>query len=738
MRATILARLRELGAADRLELEAKIRSQLSLLERELAEVQQLVPFWNRVAFFIETADVRREKDLVARIAATRAELVRARRDVRRDLDQVGFELPPFAVACDVEDCLDLASREAADRQALPAVLERLAKRLTETWAPGFDPEPVLERLTSATACREAAALVANLPRDPVLGYARAEDQLVPLLAARILAGPYFQEQEKAGELTTRRNRLDAELEAAEACVSVFEKLNPFSFAPSEVRRNEIAKTHELRECRDRGLTLLEDALAAYPPLELTRLAQDAIAVSLVSEPERETTLTAGGRVVETTADGARVLTLAALERLRARFRAAFPETPFPRDLASELGATPEAPRASVDPIVRAYLGELARSPAASVRERALEHVARQANTRRRLDRVKRAIPLAERLAFWQESEAKDERARLEARERWHKDGALHARRELLALARDLAATLPPFRLRDTVVEAVRRLDDVSVNEEDHVLPQVCWIPGLEGALASLEKARKILEDAWSLGGTETEILEEVAQAEPAAVAIAAHDRLVWKPLRRGDLVRLLASRLERTGFHETYRRVRAVESRERSATAEKAEVASRLSIWDHLNVFSKTPDKQRNSELKRSLANLGAELEAAVELLRSHLDHALHVYPPARLYYSLGAVERAVREIHVESRVHWVTVVTRERVLADDDGVESERWVERSHQELRYHCVLVGKEEAVFALGQWAATFVACFGAFPGYHELLETWASTPAPALARTPAPQP
>lgn len=375
MKQAILARLRELGAADRVELEAKVRRQLAELERELAEVQQLVPFWNRVVFFVETADLRREKDLITRVAATRAELERARRDARRDLDQVGFELPPFAVACELEDCLGLAaSGGEADRRALPEALGKLAKRLDATWAPGFDIEAALEKLTSATACQEAAALAAGIQRDPVLGYSVSENQLVPLIAARVLAGAYFAEQERAWELTSRRNRLDQELEAASAGVSLLDKMNPFSFSPSEVKRNELARTlattqEELRACRDLGRKHLEDALAAYPPLGLYQMAQEALAVAEISEPERETTLTAGGRVQDVPADGARVLVLAALARLRDAFRAAFPDTPFPGELD---GVAREAPQ---DPIVRAYLGEISRSGAAAVRERALDHLA---------------------------------------------------------------------------------------------------------------------------------------------------------------------------------------------------------------------------------------------------------------------------------------------------------------------------------------------------------------------------
>src|SRR5579883_2067738 len=95
VRDAILTRLVALGAEARLARAAKLERQLRELERELAEVRQLIPAWSRVFFFVESADERREKELKAQIASARADLDRTRGELRADLEAVATELPPF-------------------------------------------------------------------------------------------------------------------------------------------------------------------------------------------------------------------------------------------------------------------------------------------------------------------------------------------------------------------------------------------------------------------------------------------------------------------------------------------------------------------------------------------------------------------------------------------------------------------------------------------------------------------
>jgi len=764
VRELILSRLRATGAEDRLAREARLRRRLRELERELAEVRQLIPAWSRIFFLFESADERREKELRAQIAATRQELELARSARRKDLDEIANELPPFGVACLLEDALECAAPHSSRESSLVPALEALARRLVATWAPGFDPTSSLQELESASACREAASHRRALPGDERLLHAPADAQaLLPLLAARLLEGRYFEEQERAAELVTKRRLLTDDVEAAALCVSLLEKLNPFRTSPSEKRRNalaeELEKTRvELRLCRAEGRRLLEECVRAYPPLALHRKVLETAAVAALHDVSKELALGAGGSVLTVPVDRSRILVAASLRGLEATFREAFPGVPLPGQLAVELTGKSETVPAPLEPLVEAFVGELEASNAPSLLERSLEHAHANAAARRARERVEERISLASRLAFWSESEAKDERDVLRERETWHGEQAKLARIELIAKARELGGVLAPFRLRDVTLETLHDLERVSTDPGEHPARLLPSVYGIDAVLRSLKACRRVLEESWGLEGTESEILDAVASAEPGDVEIESHARLVWKPLSTARLARLLAHRLEHTGFRETVRKIRDVEDRERSLVAEKDEVGSRLSIWDRINIFSKSPEKERHKELERSLRRLGVELEASVERLRAHLDHALHVYPPAQLYFSLPAVERAIREVHAVLKPIWITVRYREPlpgIMDEDEHFEHrerateqgplvvqverrrqpDRWVYRTRQELRYICVLVGKEEAQHALASWAARVVGSFGELPGYHELLETWAGSN-PSTRSSPSP--
>jgi hypothetical protein len=773
MRERILSLLRARGAEERLARAAGCERELRALERELAEVKQLIPPWSRIFFFIESADERREKELRARIASVRQELESARRAVRSDLESVGEELPPFAIACLVEDALGMG-----EAGSIGSALERTAKALLATWAPGFDAEPVLEKLASASACQVAAGRGASLARDERLLHAAASgDALLPVLARQVLASGYFEEQERAFELTSKRNRLVDEHEQAAADVPLLHKLNPFSTSAAEKRRNDLADEiqtarDELRLSHARARRLLDECVLAYPPLALHHTVLETLAVSALTEPDEELALGAGGSVLRVPVDRARVLLVASLARLERAFRDVFPGVPLPKELAAELLASraSSAPRSPVgkagalppplEPLVLSFVGELARSRAPELLGRALEDARAAGAARRARERAASRISWTHTLAFWSESEEKEERDRHLERERWHEYRGKRARADLVATARDMGAVLAPFRLRDVTLEALRDVERVSTNPGQHAAHLLPAVFGVDAVLRSIKAARRILEQSWGLSGDEGDMLDAIAAAEPRDVTVDSHERLVWEPLERRELASLLAFRLDRSGFQDTLRRVRAAEERERAAQAEKDEVSARLSIWDRINVFSSSPDKQRNRDLGRTLARLGAELEAAVERLRAHLGHALHVYPPAQLYFSLPAVERAVRAIHAECKPIWVNVKYRERLPGimeeeESDGdfthekIEAgsgplvvqvgrpprdERWVERERQELRYICILVGKEEAQLALASWAARVVGSFGDLPGYQELLETWARSASAAAPSAP----
>ena len=661
MKDEIVARVRALGAAERLAATAKLAATLRQLERELREVSQEIPFWSRLVFFRESPDQQREREITATIAQVRRELEATRAQLAHDLERVGDELPPFAVAIQVELCRDLV-RSRDPNLVLP--LERLAARIRATWAPRIDEATALESLASATACAEAAKRATGEPaRDKKLLWAPATPEaLLPHAAKSLLAGTYFHEQERVGELTHTRNKLAGELDDASDAVSFLEKLNVFKTAPSERKRIDLERAlaraeDELHGARARAQRLLEASLASFPPLAVLARAEEARALAPTGGQILDERLAHGGRKVPVVRESGTVLRIAAVARLESSFRAAFAGVPLPGELASDVGGSPSRVEAP-EPLLGAFLNELDRGRAPAVLERGLEHAAAEAGLARQRDRLAANRSWADRLAFFRDSssDADDERARLDARIQWHRERAGVSRDELPTLAREAGQALPPFRLRDAILRALTAVDGVSAVAGEFAAPPTFALRGVDEAFAALRWVRRVLEDGWQLSGTEAELLEDVARAQPREHAVPRDDRRAFGTLSRPQLAEHLAWHLRDTGYTDTHRRVRDLEERERAAAAERSEVAARISIWERLNIFSKTPDKERSSELAHALESLGYELAAALEHLRAQLERGLHAYLPAGLHASLGAVERAVRAIRVVPHVRWVIV----------------------------------------------------------------------------------
>src|SRR5262249_3146176 len=162
-----------------------------------------------------------------------------------------------------------------------------------------------------------------------------------------------------------------------------------------------------------------------------------------------------------------------------------------------------------------------------------------------------------------------------------------------------------------IVRAIGALDHVYGPTGEYRRPPQLLVHGIDEAYASLRWVRRVLEEGWGLEGTEGELLDEIARAEPVSHDIPRDDRNAFAPLPRKHLVELRAYHLRDWGYPETRRRVRDIEARERATAAEKAEVSARIPLWERINIFSKTPDKERNRELGRDLEALGTELAAA-------------------------------------------------------------------------------------------------------------------------------
>lgn len=718
LREAILARLRRGEAAALLVREAELLAERGRAGRELAEVQQRIPLWQRLLFFVDSGDEQREDALQARLTEAEEGLqdVRARLEV--ELEQVGKEYPAFGLAVQLERLAGSAREglrtqtllKLGSRRGLQEELARAAVWLREAWAPDLDEEALVAALADERRCQDAAEGQGAPTRHPRTGWVPlGPRQLQAVLARALLQGDFFPARREAQQLEARRAALEAEHGAAREAVPLLDRVNVLSTSAQEAHRDGLGKEltqveQLLRGARGRERAALHLAWAAHPPLLVHQRLVELQGLLAAVEPGSEVQLTMAGKVVPTRVITPRALLAAGLREVEAAFRQAFPGVPWPREAARELagGALPAAP----DP--QAWLAPafaaLDAGEAPRLRAEALQHAGLAAHLRQGRQAAASRVSWIDWLVFWSDTPDEARARELGLLAAWHHRVARGQWERLLELAVTAGQTVVPIRVRDLAIELCAAVSEIRTDSGSSSSPRSCAVYGREAALGLTRRIADELGRAYGLVGTREAMMDVVAATDPPDGPEPPAGP--FAPLPRQAVVELLARRLAGSDFRREHAAVREL-LRSRKATAfEQAQAADQISWWDRINVFSTTEAEQREREKGSQLAQLDADLRRRMQALDRLFERALAAYPPARPFFALGGVQDAL---------HSITAVCRSRTVSSGSG--KNRRTRRV-----YYCDLNGKAAARSALEGWCQLLVATFGRLPGQHELLVLW----------------
>ncbi|MBI4952917.1 MAG: hypothetical protein HY908_12860, partial [Myxococcales bacterium] len=336
MLASAVAAIERHALPARLAAERQHREACRALERRLAEVEQRIPWWERVAFFHDAPDELTARTLGTELAAARAGLERASAELATAGAAAGAESPPVELGYRIDRVIretladGRVGRLAAAGKPIALELEALAERTLELFTAGFDASATVAALVDPAA-RGALANRAGRPpaRDARLGWAPATGEQIGAWAARALDGPAL--ATALAILARERSECDAAtraLAAARSRVTAWEALAPGK-SPSELAVDEVAGhlAREQAEAVSAAASVaiqIEGSLAAYPPVGVAEQALAAAAILRCLRPKQEDALSPEGERLVTAAADVRAIFLAALVELERAFGVAFP------------------------------------------------------------------------------------------------------------------------------------------------------------------------------------------------------------------------------------------------------------------------------------------------------------------------------------------------------------------------------------------------------------------------------
>ncbi|MBN2497076.1 MAG: hypothetical protein JXR96_20960 [Deltaproteobacteria bacterium] len=708
--------LERLGFEQRCRRARELAGKAAGLEREIAEIDGQIPLWDRIVFFSDTPDEKRRKKIVAELARLRDKREAIEQGLTADLQRLADEIPPVEIGQRIEYIGRLAARPLRIRgvrapggirvKELESALRDLSERVTEIYLPGFD-HRTLERRVAEAVCAEEAARTAEPGSHYHLGVEPVRmRELVAIVAGRLRAGdlPLFALLRETGKQEQRVVDLQRALAASEEKVGLLTRMNPFSDTEVERERDRLADRLAaaaalLDELLAQCLELQEQALELYPPLAIYQAVGQALALLDSMEPGVEAGLTPEGAVVERKLAMPRALLLAAFRGLRGAYGKAYPGAP----LLSEIG--PAEPggklRAQRDALLDAAFAELDQRRGPALLAKCLAHAYALGGVSRQLQGLRSSISVLDRIAVWSDTQEEKEEKWLQGKRHFYLRASRDSWQELLGLARQVAAELPPLRLRDLVIEAGQAMDSLQTDRGSFRSKPDCTIRGKAELLQALEEADRVLRLGFGLRADRQQMMEDVASYLLGEPGPAPEPRMFTLGSYT-QAVACVAKRLDRD-FAVLHRRIFDAQQRREVAGSEDEGVSRRISVWDRINVFSTTPEEKRHKELLAEIAALDADLRAGMLQLDRLFERALQAYPPAGLFFSLPRVAEAVRELRVECH---------------------ERKVKKgARSQSRYRCSLNGKKKARQALRDWTAGFVAAFGDLPGCAELLALWA---------------
>ncbi|MEW6283949.1 MAG: hypothetical protein AB1758_35380, partial [Candidatus Eremiobacterota bacterium] len=520
------------------------------------------------------------------------------------------------------------------------------------------------------------------------------------LAARKLNNDgLFGLQKRLSHLMEKGRQLVQDLGQAEAGVSWWDQLNVLWESPEEVLARELRAQVEsvqgqLYELSEVVRRLVFESLSAYPPLAIHLRALEATAMLARLQPGSEDSLGPDGMRTSLAVTRNRNLALAALGRLRAAFRQAFPEVPLPRELLLE--------RPPADTPLSRCLHQLESGNALELRERALDHALMLGALEDRLGAARKKVSPVDQLAFWSTSAAEAEVVDLQRRLSWHQGAFQHKSRGLLEAARHAGQQLLGLRLRDWTLATVQAVASIHTDGGSSSTPRACHVYNKDDALNCFETLKSVFGQ-YGLSEPYPRFLHRVATARPETFELVPDPLGGYPPLSPDRLAGLLAARLEGTDFAASRKLLETLIEKERRLAAETTEASAFISVWDTLNIFTVTPAEKRRNELQAERRRLSPEIARVQQHVDQLFAQAASVYPPAGLFFCIDQVAWAIRDI---------TATCHRTSSKSSSG--------RTYS--RYYCSLSGKARAQDVLRRWAAAMVSAFGVMPTYAGILEAW----------------
>lgn len=696
----------------------EVESQLDQLTRELTETQAKIPLWDRIVFFSDTPDEARVAALNQTLSETRARRDQLQGEVDETIEAIGERFAPIELWKRLDACARLAhedltvggwfSRKVRRPDALLKELRALSQRIVALYTPDFDAVRMIEALSDEETCRALARPVSDIVfPDERLGYAPiTHDDLVALVAGKLLDSGYFQLQAHIKRLDERHQSLNAERRQASDKVTLLDGLNPYHESEAEAQSHTLALKSNLtrqqqEETQEEAHRAMFAALEVYPPLNLHRQVGAVFGALQNLRVIKTNRINANGAVTVVHTVRARALLQAALQNLRRTFVRTFPGVPLP-SLASRRaiqrsrqgGAASNSPRHQ---LLRDFTRSMDRQDGQSIIAQSLVHAASLHSLRTQQQVTNNQIGLLDRAAFWSNSAPELQLRRLKARQRLHQDAFDECWQQLMAAARLAGREQAPLLIRDLTASASLNLRAITTSSSP------CRVSHhRDTTLTELGKLHEVFNWGYGLEGNRQTLMAQVAQRLKQG-AVPTPTDFAFRRREHAEIVDLIAHRLVGTQFSDEFLRLNDATRAWHEATQDEEDARQKVSFWDWVNVFSETDAERDRAEARSRKNNLRAQITHDSQALNAAFDLALAAYPPAQLFCLIDGVSAAVRAIYAKLMT---------RTTTDSKG----------RTRTRTSCELFNKKPAVNAMNRWNQTLINTYGHLPDYHECLVHW----------------
>ncbi len=687
-------------------------------ERELDELEQRIPLWDRINIFTDTTDEEQVQALRKIIMAERSKLAKLRTKIDQQIGDLATRYPPIELWTLTDTCRQLVISNLQTRRsltkrsvrrptALIQALERLAERILELYIPDLDLHHIVSLLKDEEACRAIAVPTSDvLKTDATLGYAPiTSEQFTAMMAGQLLETGYFDDQKEVERLQKRYEHLAQDKEKARQEVKLIDDLNVFSTSPEEETRNQIAEQTldawrqwlARDEERQRLLWKLFDT---YPPLTLHRCVTVVLGTLEALHTDEEGHISSSGKVEVRSVVAPRALVLGAAQNLRRAFLRIYPNTPMPsllptskKNSQNQQKARAQSPR---NQLMQEFTHALDRREGKVLIDQALLYAEMIYRLQGKQARANQKVKLLDRAIFWSNSEEQQESSVLISRIAHYKKQLQETWDLLLEQARDAGSEQAPLVIRDWTINASRHVYAIgtaspcSVNHHRN------------DAVAGLQQLKVVMSQAYGLRGTRQSFMTDIAN-QLAAPASRRIDPTVFRRRPYEEIVLLVSQPLRGTNYREEFARFSQLSHTWNRLQMAEKNVKGRISFWDWVNIFSETEAEQEHEQLRGQMKSLSKDMGKLSIQVNKRFDRALALYPPAQLYYMIDGVIAALQKIYAK-------MVTR--TYTDSKG----------RTRTKRTCELYGKAHATKVLKQWNKTLLHGFGALPSYHDCLELW----------------